>query len=346
MNRINIFFGLVLAFAFWACEEETADVVLKLGDSPTITTPSAGTAYNLMEENAAESLGTFEWTPASFGFPAGITYTLELAAAGTDFAAPFIMATVEGATKTSNMTVGKLNNYMLTNDFPFGFDNPMEIRVCAEVSDDVTALCSTPVAVTVNPYQAVVNYPLLTIPGSYQGWDPANTTTAVYSRKSDDVYEGFVYIGDAGAFYKIAQGLSWDTNWGDDGNDGILDPGGADIAAPAVGMHRISVDLNTLTYTTETTNWGLIGDATPTGWDSDTDFTWDDARGVLTINIDLVAGTIKFRANDDWAINFGDNFNNGILEYEGENIPIDSDGNYTIDLLIGEADYTYSITKN
>ena len=93
-------------------------------------------------------------------------------------------------------------------------------------------------------------------------------------------------------------------------------------------------------------SWGLIGDATPTGWDSDTDMVWDADRGVLTLTVDLNPGFIKFRANDAWDLNFGDDFTNGTLENNGSDIPIDEAGNYTIDLILDVADYTYTVTKN
>ncbi|RMG27177.1 MAG: hypothetical protein D6730_07770 [Bacteroidetes bacterium] len=64
------------------------------------------------------------------------------------------------------------------------------------------------------------------------------------------------------------------------------------------------------------------------------------------ITLDLQAGEVKFRANDDWAINFGDDDGNGSLEYGGANIVIAEAGNYTIDLMLSVQDYTYQIVKN
>ena len=68
--------------------------------------------------------------------------------------------------------------------------------------------------------------------------------------------------------------------------------------------------------------------------------------GNPVITLDLVAGELKFRANDDWAINFGDTNANGSLEYDGDNILIDDPGNYTVELIINVAEYTYKVTKN
>jgi hypothetical protein len=111
-------------------------------------------------------------------------------------------------------------------------------------------------------------------------------------------------------------------------------------------MHRLNVDLNSLTYTVASTNWGLIGSATPDGWNSDQNMTYDDVNNKLTITLDLVAGDIKFRANDDWGVNLGDDGANKAMEYGGANIAIAEAGNYTIDLLLDRAIYSYKIKKN
>jgi hypothetical protein len=62
--------------------------------------------------------------------------------------------------------------------------------------------------------------------------------------------------------------------------------------------------------------------------------------------LDLVQGEMKFRANNDWAVNLGDNDANRSLEYGGANIAVAESGNYTIELNLGSAVYTYKLTKN
>ena len=51
---------------------------------------------------------------------------------------------------------------------------------------------------------------------------------------------------------------------------------------------------------------GIIGTATPGGWDSDTDMVQHpDSAHLWTLSIDLVDGLAKFRADDAWTINWG-----------------------------------------
>jgi len=190
------------------------------------------------------------------------------------------------------------------------------------------------------------SYPVLYVPGSYQGWDPSKTTTVIASVKGDGKYEGYLYFADAGTQFKFTDGPSWDVNYGDDGANGTLDRNGANIVAATAGYYKINVDLPALTYTYTKTEWGVIGSATADGWNSDQNMTFDPATGLWTAVLDLKAGEIKFRANDGWDINMGDNGADGSLEQDGANIPIPENGSYTVTLKLGTPDYTYTIVRS
>jgi hypothetical protein len=54
------------------------------------------------------------------------------------------------------------------------------------------------------------------------------------------------------------------------------------------------------------TTVGIIGTATPGGWDNDTDMVQDAAdTAKWTLTITLVNGAAKFRANNAWDVNWG-----------------------------------------
>jgi hypothetical protein len=57
---------------------------------------------------------------------------------------------------------------------------------------------------------------------------------------------------------------------------------------------------------------------------------WDNVNKVFKATFNLVAGEMKFRANDDWGINFGGTL--GALTQGGANIAVTTAGNYTITL--------------
>ncbi|MEM9916839.1 MAG: RagB/SusD family nutrient uptake outer membrane protein [Bacteroidota bacterium] len=188
-------------------------------------------------------------------------------------------------------------------------------------------------------------HPVIYVPGSYQGWDPANESTVLGSVNDDDKYEGYFNFTEPDTKFKITTGPNWDVNFGDSDGDGKLDPGGDDIVASEAGFYRVTVDLNDSTYTAEKTIWGIIGSATDGGWDSDTDMTYDDVEGAWTLTTGLVQGEIKFRANDDWGINYGDSGADAILDFDGSNIIIEEGSTYIIKLYLDKPDHTYSIEK-
>jgi starch-binding outer membrane protein SusE/F len=91
-------------------------------------------------------------------------------------------------------------------------------------------------------------------------------------------------------------------------------------------------------------SWGIIGSATPTGWESDTKLDYDLGTKKYSITIDMILGVYKFRKDSSWEINYGDTGNNLTLDEGGTDIPITADGNYTI--VVDFNTKTYTVMKN
>ncbi|HPR32226.1 MAG TPA: RagB/SusD family nutrient uptake outer membrane protein [Prolixibacteraceae bacterium] len=188
------------------------------------------------------------------------------------------------------------------------------------------------------------DYPVLYCPGSYQNWDAANTETVIYSRNNDKLYEGYLNFTEDGVEFKFDTYGDWSLNYGDNGADGTLEANGSNILVAEAGLYKVNVDLNALTYSLIKTEWGIIGDATSGGWDSDMNMD-RNADGTWTIETKLAAGTLKFRANDEWTLNLGDNGADGILEQDGANLELAEPGKYRITLILTGPDYTYTLEK-
>ena len=319
--------------------------------SPEITSPSSGETYTMSQENSEDTLMTIEWTKPDYGFSSAPTYTVEMDVAGNNFADPMEIASVQ---QTSfPVIVSNLNNMLLSAGLQGGQSHSLQIRVIASISDSVTNALSEPVDVAMTPYIVEINYPEIYVPGSYQAasgytanWSPADAP-ALYSVESNDQYEGYVYMANSDNQFKFTRERNWnDGDWGDDGGDGTLDPGGANIAASNSGYYKMNVDLNDMTYSMTNTTWGVIGSATSDDWNSDQDMTYDPQAKVWTATLDLTAEEIKFRANDAWNIEYGDTGADGQLDAGGQNISVEEAGNYTITLDLSEAPYTYSLELN
>jgi hypothetical protein len=85
----------------------------------------------------------------------------------------------------------------------------------------------------------------------------------------------------------------------------------------------------TLKVTPYQPNWGIIGSATPLGWDASTAMVFNSATGTYSISLKLNSGELKFRLDNKWDTNYGDTGNNLSLEAGGDNIPVTA-GYYTI----------------
>jgi len=140
-------------------------------------------------------------------------------------------------------------------------------------------------------------------------------------------------------------------NYGDDGANGSLEAGGANIAIAADGFYLVTFNQKELKVKIETYKvWGIVGSATANGWGGpDTKFRPDFGNeGVWYINnISLSAGEVKFRLNDDWGVNYGDDGANGSLEAGGANIAVGAAGVYNVKLDFRNPNApTYTLIKN
>ena len=67
-------------------------------------------------------------------------------------------------------------------------------------------------------------------------------------------------------------------------------------------------------------DWGVVGSATPNGWNGPDISFWNGENGTLVAYATLTTGEIKFRKGNDWANeNWGDKNRDGVLDKENDN---------------------------
>ena len=186
------------------------------------------------------------------------------------------------------------------------------------------------VTLDMNNLTYTVGKPVLYMAGDANGWDQIDVLNG-----DDGVhFTGYMYLNQNG--FKFCTQPNWDgTNYGADFNT-AGDAANITITEPA-GYYKVDVDLSAKTYTLiPITTIGIIGSASPNGWDSDVDMTYVPYNAETkelgyweAKDITLASGEIKFRANDDWAINWGGDVN--ALTQSGANISVDA-GTYDIKL--------------
>uniref|UniRef100_UPI00257EB175 Outer membrane protein SusF domain-containing protein n=1 Tax=Prevotella sp. TaxID=59823 RepID=UPI00257EB175 len=188
------------------------------------------------------------------------------------------------------------------------------------------------VTLDMNNLTYTVGKPVLYMAGDANGW-----ATNDYLAGEDGVhFTGFMFLNQNG--FKFCTQPEWKgTNYGADFNT-AGDAANITITEDA-GYYKVDVDLENKSYVlTPIKTIGIIGSASPNGWDSDVDMTYvpynkdtKEVNGYWEVkNITLSAGEIKFRANDDWALSWGGELDN-LTTKNGGNITVEA-GTYDIKL--------------
>ncbi len=184
------------------------------------------------------------------------------------------------------------------------------------------------------------------------GWNPSGGVQLNRHVKDGDIFHDiFIYLTVEGDGFKVLPSTTSEWNGAIGLADGALTAEDAsdNFKVEEDGFYRVrfiednAEQLGFSGYEIVKSDWGLIGTATPGGWDNSSPMTGPASKGDYkwTININLLPGEFKFRENDDWAVNVGGPMDN--LTFDGDNHTLAAGGNYTITLDLNPAGYTFSI---
>ncbi len=331
----------VLATLTFSCKKDGSTIYATQGTSGTLT--STTSTPELIKANAADTVITFNWNMADFGYEAGITQTMQFAVSGTNFA-DSIVVTLNANQVRQAFTENDLNTIMTKLNLSFTTASKVDVRIKSTISTAVTAVYSNSVPLTVLPYAATS---WLYVPGAYEGWD-LTAADSLISATGNNVYVGIINFPSASSEFKLTPAKSWTTAYGS-GGVGILstDGGAGNLASPSTGTYpgsyQITANLNASTYSMTYLQWSVIGDATLGGWNTDTDLKYNNGDSTWSVTTTLAAGGLKFRKNHDWGTNYGGSGLSGTPASGGDNIAITTAGSYLIKLDIPNSKYT--ITK-
>ncbi len=361
MKKAYLFLSvLILGMAFFSCEDDREMPTLKSTITPPVLNAPAAASVVLKEADASKVATELTWVEPDYGYEAPVSYSVQIATKGSNFADAIEIAS--SYTNSASINVQKLNTTLLLLGGADGVAQQVEFKVIASIKNTkIENQISNVLGMTVTPYEVVIIYPHLNLPGSYDpygdngSWDgDGNDYTRIYSLKSDDRYEGYVNMIAGGSAANAVEFKFTKVNWGDgeysySGTpEKLVSGGGGNIPLASGGYYKVNADMNALTYSVvKITRWGIIGGATGDGsWSTDIAMNYDEAANKWTLTADLVAGEFKFRANSGWEINYGDDKADGKLDAGGANIVVGAAGNYTITLdLVGPV-YKYKLKKN
>jgi starch-binding outer membrane protein SusE/F len=309
--------GLCL-LAFTACDEDGTNTILQPQGEISLSASKETVVLSL--ETAAETAIVFQRTDADYGFPAAVTYTLEVDKKADNFASPRIL--VLDTAHAVALTVTQLNDMLLAEEL-----QPMEagdviVRVRSDVSTSVTSLYSNTLALKVTPY--ISEPPYLTVylvgPAAEFAWDEFKAVSVF--RDADNAF-AYTYTGhlNAGDLKVLGYQGKWAPLWGYDGSKVVFreeesDPDPAAFSVPTAGYYTFTLDLLRMRYSLtpydeapaadygsmsiagDFSGWALIPMANtafnPHIWTVDYTFTTDADKGFKFVGDNWVAqwGTV------------------------------------------------------
>lgn len=203
-----------------------------------------------------------------------------------------------------------------------------------------------PYVLTINMEEMTFAFDLaienLYTPGNSNGWNHSASQMLMTTNYSD--YFGFAYLNGE---FKFSAQPSWDgINYGLGEEEGKLsvDGGAGNLNASANSLYWATANIASLTYAlTEIQTIGIIGSATPSGWDASTPL--EPSADFLTWSavVTFTDGEFKFRCNNDWAINMGGEYTNLVTNAEvGDpaNMPSPGAGTYKVVLHLDQLPYS------
>jgi hypothetical protein len=360
INNILGFLALIILMS--ACKKEGVLTAMEDVIFPSSSFTASVTNIVLTEENQNEELIRFNWGEVKYPIAAPVTYSLQITTpADTLSETPWAnMYSIQGGEDvlTKSLTGKVLNEMAAGLDLVPNESNTIVVRVRSYMDREAY---SKVITLSITPYKVITDFPSLWIAGDFQGWDIGNAVK-ISSFREEGIYEGYINITGATNEFKSYTFKEWDSQSYGAGVDPntliVANYAGANFIVPENGVYNIIVDLNTMTYLFTKVTWGILGDATPGGWDNDTPLIYDPVTNLWTVTADMKAGGFKFRANNDWKLDFGVNAEGKFANanhphtgytYDGsfDLITVPSTGNYTITLDLSEpGNFNYRLKKN
>lgn len=187
------------------------------------------------------------------------------------------------------------------------------------------------VTLDMNNLTYTVGKPILYMAGDANGWKQID----VLNSEDGVNFKGYMYLNQNG--FKFCTQPNWDgTNYGGaffgESEDNIM-------MTQEAGFYQVDVDLSAKTYTLTPFTIGIIGSATPKGWDGDTNMTYNPEERCWELkDVELTDGEMKFRHTNDWSLSWGGELDN-LTTQNGPNIAVAA-GTYDIKLKVNWAEGT------
>lgn len=250
---------------------------------------------------------------------------------------------------------------------PLDVASDVKLRIGATIGNSYDTYYSEAQDIKITPTSAEKKYPMIYMPGSYQGWAPADAATkfqVLYDFSGSGVFEGVADFGaanDASREWKFTKDANWDFDWGI--------PSGETPEAEAAevtlinndGGDRSNINIYTVNryyhFSMDTGSGllkknysfdqvGVVGEIT--GWADGQDkvMEFNAAKRRFWVDIENLSGQFKFRLDGKWDKNWGAN-DFGVEVSNGDGNLEAEAGNYRVYLYLSNpAELSYELSAD
>ena len=315
----------------------------------------------ITSKNMGEKV-SFAWSKADFGAQVVVNYSLAARNAGNE-----VLISSTGELKME-VAYEAINSAMAlaVKDGGLGLvpeiAADVELYIVAAVGNQRVE--SNAFTVSITPTSAEKVYPMIYMPGSYQGWNPADAATkfqVLYEFAGGGVFEGIADFGasnDTAREWKFTKEANWNFDWGvkkDEAQEAeaaeltLINNDGGDRdnikAFTAKRFYHFTLDTNSgvLKHNYSFDQVGVVGAFT--GWADGQDkvMEFNAAKRRFWVDIENFSGEFKFRTDGSWTKNWG----GGAFGEEGDNLNCAEAGNYRVYLyLSNSAEMKYELNAD
>ncbi|MCC8358843.1 SusF/SusE family outer membrane protein [Salinimicrobium sediminilitoris] len=362
MKKLSI---LLLAFValigFNACTSDDDVVFIANPDAEGIQfTNTFSSTYDLTVIEPEDVIERFVWNEIDVDVPTNLTYELQ-ASLSEDFESMAVL----GRTPKNNLDVTAQQLIKIVNDeeeekeIEINKDEPITFyfKVVASpgTAQDMAHTSDVVSFSALLPSEAALTNFYLVGDATAAGWNPDNNNTPLFRDAENEnifYFTGRFAGGDGVEGFKLLETLGqWQPQWGlDNGELSSSEILGGDPSAfpvDADAYYSLTINIDEMTYSFETYDAstqatynmiGLVGAGTTVGWPNDDNPAPDvlltksdfDPHLWYAKDVELLEDGIKFRANQDWGVNWGggENFPSG--QATGDDIIVTKAGIYNV----------------
>lgn len=340
-------FSSVTLLMLSACKKDGALVTTNGGKAGTLTASTTTPVLDKTKLSDTTSVVRFSFSSANYGFSAAVTNTLQIDAAGDNWAKPMSVA-LSNKAYGQGYSTNDFNALLLKLNLPAGVAAQVQVRVAHTISADVKPIYSNVLTLTATPFN-LTSY--LYVAGAYEGWaNPGPQEDSLVSVTGNGVYTGIINFTAGNNQFLVLPAKNWNHKYATTDATGstsstVKYDGPNNFYAPSTaGQYQVTINTNTNTISFALVNtYSIIGDAA-LGWGTDAPMKFiNDGTNTWKATLPLSStGQFKVRQNNDWTWSWGipkaGSVGAGIAgtlnDSSNDNITVSTTGSHTVTFTI------------